>query len=143
MNSKKSSPANRFKSLALSVISTEAMHSIAERRNLSIFNRIVLPDRIRAMKTYYVYIMSSKTATLYIGITSNIKKRVYEHKTRLIPGFTDKYNIDRLVYVETFGDALSAIAREKQIKRWRREKKIALIESTNPQWLDLAADWYD
>ncbi|MFH1371641.1 MAG: GIY-YIG nuclease family protein [Planctomycetota bacterium] len=95
------------------------------------------------MKTYCVYIMSSKTATLYIGITSNIKKRVYEHKNHLIPGFTDKYSIDRLVYVETFGDALSAIAREKQIKRWRREKKIALIELTNPNWLDLSADWYE
>jgi len=95
------------------------------------------------MKTYHVYIMSSKTGTLYTGITNNIKKRAYEHKTHFIPGFTDKYNVDRLVYVEIFGDASSAIAREKQIKRWRREKKIALIESTNPQWLDLAADWYE
>jgi len=95
------------------------------------------------MKTYYVYIMSSKTCTLYTGITNNIKKRVYEHKKHLIPGFTDKYSVERLVYVETFGDALSAIAREKQIKRWRREKKVALIDSTNPQWVDLAADWYD
>jgi putative endonuclease len=87
--------------------------------------------------------MSSKTCTLYTGITNNIKKRVYEHKKHLIPGFTDKYSVERLVYVETFGDALSAIAREKQIKRWRREKKVALIDSTNPQWVDLAADWYD
>ena len=95
------------------------------------------------MKTYYVYITSSKTATLYTGITSNIKKRVYEHRNHLIPGFSDKYNVDRLVYFETFGDVLSAIAREKQIKHWRREKKIALIESTNPKWIDLAADWYE
>jgi putative endonuclease len=95
------------------------------------------------MKTYYVYIMSSKTGTLYVGITSDIKKRVYEHKNHLVPGFTDKYKIDRLVYIETFGDALSAIACEKQIKRWRREKKVVLIESTNPQWVDLAADWYE
>jgi putative endonuclease len=87
--------------------------------------------------------MSSKTGTLYTGITNDIKKRVYEHKNHIIPGFTDKYSIDRLVYVETFGDALSAIAREKQIKHWRREKKVAIIESANPQWLDLAADWYD
>jgi putative endonuclease len=87
--------------------------------------------------------MSSKTCTLYIGITNNIKKRVYEHKKHLIPGFTDKYSVERLVYVETFGDALSAIAREKQIKRWRREKKVALIDSTNPKWVDLAADWYE
>ena len=95
------------------------------------------------MKTYYVYIMTSKTCTLYTGFTSDIKKRVYEHKNHLFPGFTDKYKVDNLVYVETFGDALSAITREKQIKRWRREKKVLLIESTNPQWLDLAADWYD
>jgi putative endonuclease len=87
--------------------------------------------------------MSSKTATLYTGFTNDIKKRVYEHKNHLIPGFTDKYNVVRLVYVETFGDALSAIAREKQIKRWRQEKKISLIESTNPKLLDLAADWYE
>jgi putative endonuclease len=86
--------------------------------------------------------MSSKTGTLYTGITSNIKKRVYEHKNHLIPGFTDTYNVNRLVYVEIFGDALSAIAREKQIKRWRREKKVKLIDSTNPKWDDLAADWY-
>ena len=123
------------------VISTEASLRDAERRNLLIFNLIVLADRTKAMKTYYLYIMSSKTATLYTGITSN--KRVYEHKNHLIPGFSDKYNVDRLVYFETLGDALSAIAREKQIKRWRREKKIALIESTNPNWLDLSADWYE
>lgn len=95
------------------------------------------------MKTFYVYIMSSKTATLYTGFTNDIKKRVYEHKNHLRPGFTAKYSVNRLVYLETFGDALSAIAREKQIKCWRREKKIALIESTNPDWLDLAADWYE
>ncbi len=95
------------------------------------------------MKTFFFYIMSSKTATLYTGFTNDIKKRVYEHKNHLIPGFTDKYNVVRLVYVETFGDALSAIAREKQIKRWRQEKKISLIESTNPKLLDLAADWYE
>ena len=95
------------------------------------------------MKTYYVYIMSSKTGTLYVGITSDIKKRIYEHKNHLIPGFTDKYNVGRLVYIETFGDTMSAIAREKQIKRWRREKKVLLIDSTNPRWADLAADWYE
>ncbi len=94
------------------------------------------------MKNFHIYIMSSKTGTLYTGITSNIKKRVYEHKNHLIPGFTDTYNVNRLVYVEIFGDALSAIAREKQIKRWRREKKVKLIDSTNPKWDDLAADWY-
>lgn len=95
------------------------------------------------MKNYYVYIMASISGTLYIGVTSNIKKRVYEHKNHLIPGFTDKYSIDRLLYFETIGDASSAIKREKQIKTWRREKKINLIDSLNPQWNDLSGDWYD
>lgn len=94
------------------------------------------------MKNFHVYIMCSKNGTLYIGITSHIKKRVYEHKNHLIPGFTDTYNVNRLVHVETFGDALSAIAREKQIKRWRREKKVKLIDSMNPKWDDLAVDWH-
>lgn len=95
------------------------------------------------MKTYYVYIMSSKTGTLYVGMTSNIKRRVYEHKNHLLPGFTIKYNIERLLYFETIGDPVSAINREKQIKTWRREKKVALIDSVNPSWEDLSEDWYD
>jgi len=87
--------------------------------------------------------MASNSGTLYIGITSNIKKRVYEHKNHLIPGFTDKYNIDRLIYFEKIGDPASAINREKQIKAWRREKKTKLIDSMNPEWDDLSQDWYD
>ncbi|MHC4330381.1 MAG: GIY-YIG nuclease family protein [Planctomycetota bacterium] len=95
------------------------------------------------MKTLYVYIMASRSGTLYIGVTSDIRRRVYEHKQHLIPGFTDKYNVDRLLYVERIGDPASAINREKQIKRWRREKKIMLIDSVNPEWNDLSQDWYD
>lgn len=95
------------------------------------------------MKNYYVYIMSSKTGTLYIGITNDIKKRVYQHKNHLIPGFTNKYNIDRLLYVERVSDPISAISREKQIKKWRREKKVALIDSMNPDWKDLSDGWYE
>jgi putative endonuclease len=95
------------------------------------------------MKTYYVYIMSSKTGTLYVGMTSDIKRRVYEHKNHLIPGFTNKYNIECLLYFETIGDPASAINREKQIKTWRREKKVALIDSVNPSWEDLSEGWYD
>ena len=95
------------------------------------------------MKTFYVYIMGSKSGTLYVGMTSDIKKRVYEHKNHLMPGFTDKYNIDRLLYVETTGDASSAINREKQIKVWKREKKVALIDSINSAWNDLSEDWYN
>ena len=94
-------------------------------------------------KTFYVYIMASKTGTLYVGMTNNIRRRVYEHKHHLIPGFTDKYSIERLLYVETVSDPLSAIKREKQIKAWRRGKKVSLIDSINPQWNDLSQDWYE
>jgi len=95
------------------------------------------------VKNFYVYIMGSKSGTLYTGVTSNLKKRIYEHKNHLIPGFTDKYDINRLLYFETIGDSTSAIRREKQIKAWRREKKIMLIDSINPAWNDLSHDWYD
>ncbi|MHC5061619.1 MAG: GIY-YIG nuclease family protein [Planctomycetota bacterium] len=95
------------------------------------------------MKTYYVYIMASESGTLYTGMTGNIKKRVYEHKNHLIEGFTDKYNVSKLLYLETFREPTSAIKREKQIKAWRREKKVALIDTKNPGWQDLSEDWYD
>jgi len=87
--------------------------------------------------------MGSESGTLYVGMTSEIKKRVYEHKNHLIPGFTDKYNIDRLLYVETMGEPTSAINREKQVKAWRREKKVALIDSQNIAWNDISEDWYN
>lgn len=95
------------------------------------------------MKTYYVYIMGSKSGTFYVGVTSNLKKRVHERKNHLIPGFTDKYKISRLLYFETISDPASAINREKQLKKWRRNKKIKLIDSLNPEWNDLSQDWYD
>ena len=93
------------------------------------------------MRQYYVYIMSSPSRTLYTGMTNDLQRRVYEHKQKLIPGFTASYNINRLAYFEETFDVKSAIAREKQIKGWTRAKKIALIELTNPQWQDLSADW--
>ena len=89
------------------------------------------------MRIFHVYIMASKTGTLYVGMTGNIRRRVFEHKNHLIPGFTDKYNVERLVYFETFRHAVSAIKKEKQIKAWRRDKKIRLIDSLNPTWKDL------
>ena len=95
------------------------------------------------MKQYYVYIMTSSSGTLYAGTTNNLKRRVYEHKHKLIEGFTQKYNVTRLVYFEETGDVSAAVAREKQIKGWRRSKKIALIESLNPKWQDLSDGWYD
>ncbi len=95
------------------------------------------------MKNYYVYIMASISGTLYIGVTNNIRRRVDQHKKHLAPGFTDEYNVDRLLYFESFGDAYSAIQREKQIKGWRREKKVNLIDSLNSNWDDLSDGWYD
>lgn len=94
-----------------------------------------------ASKTYLVYIMASRSKTLYTGITSGLERRVYQHKKHLVPGFTAKYRIERLVYFEIHGDVGTAIAREKQIKAWTRAKRVALIESQNPTWLDLAEDW--
>jgi putative endonuclease len=92
------------------------------------------------VKEYFVYIMTNHSKTLYTGVTNNLMRRVYEHKQKLIPGFTKKYNITKLVYYEVFGDIKQAIAREKQIKGWLREKKIKLIESLNPNWRELSTE---
>lgn len=89
------------------------------------------------MKTGYVYILSSHSRRLYIGVTSNLEKRISEHKQGLIEGFTKAYKINQLVYYEDYPDMLSAIAREKQLKGWTRAKKIALILKMNPGWEDL------
>jgi putative endonuclease len=93
------------------------------------------------IKNYYVYILASKrNGTLYIGVTSNLAKRIYEHKHKLIGGFTKKYNVDRLVYYETTEDVESAILREKRLKKWKRQWKVELIEQKNPNWKDLCYD---
>ena len=92
------------------------------------------------MKTYYAYILTNYSKTLYTGVTNDLQRRIYQHKNKTIPGFTSKYKINRLVYYETFNDIRQAIAREKHIKGWLREKKIALIESVNPMWKDLSED---
>ena len=88
---------------------------------------------------YYVYILSNKTNTvLYIGVTNNLERRLYEHKNKLIDGFTKKYNVNKLVYFETTTDVKSAIQREKQLKNLVRRKKDELIDSVNPEWRDLS-----
>ena len=87
---------------------------------------------------YYVYIMTNKrNSVLYTGVTNDLKKRIYEHKTKLIDGFTKKYNVSKLVYYEVFSDIYNAIAREKQIKGGSRKRKIHLIDSVNSDWRDL------
>ncbi|MDO9068798.1 MAG: GIY-YIG nuclease family protein [Deltaproteobacteria bacterium] len=95
------------------------------------------------MKNYHVYIMASKSRTLYIGVTGDLVRRVYEHKIKIVEGFTSRYNINRLVYFEETTDVHAAIAREKQLKGWLRSRKIALIEEMNPTWDDLSQEWYD
>jgi len=87
---------------------------------------------------YYVYILASrKYGTLYIGVTSDLVRRVYEHKTKVVPGFTKRYGVDKLVLFEMFDDPTSAIAREKELKKWRRDWKTRLIDEQNPNWDDL------
>ena len=93
------------------------------------------------MKQYYVYILAGKkNGTLYIGVTNNLLKRVYEHKNDLIGRFTRKYSVHNLVYYEAYSDIYDAIAREKRMKRWKRQWKINLIEKSNPLWKDLYPD---
>ena len=98
---------------------------------------------MRKPKQFYVYIMTNgpKSAVLYTGITGNLPRRVWQHKNKLIPGFTSRYNLTRLVYYERFFYPDAAIDREKEIKGWRRSKKLRLIEAMNPAWNDLASAW--
>ena len=88
-----------------------------------------------------MYILTNRTRTLYVGVTNNLERRMYEHKNKLVPGFATKYNVNWLAHYEQTPDVQSAIAREKQIKSWRRSKRVALIESTNPRWKDLSLEW--
>jgi putative endonuclease len=98
---------------------------------------------MRQEKTFSVYILASKPwGTLYIGVSSDLHARIYQHKHGLYEGFTKKYDVKTLVYFESFGDPLSAIHREKRMKKWTRAWKINLIRTGNPDWLDIAADWY-
>lgn len=92
------------------------------------------------MKTYCVYMMASESGVLYVGVTNNLERRVFQHRSKAVPGFTARYNVRKLVYYELYGDIRLAIAREKQIKGWLRKRKIALIESVNPGWKDLALE---
>jgi putative endonuclease len=93
-------------------------------------------------RRYYVYILASHSGTLYIGVTGNLRRRIWQHKQHAIEGFTKTYDVTRLLYIETFHGVLQAIAREKQLKGWKRAKKIALIETRNPKWEDLGREWY-
>jgi len=93
------------------------------------------------MRQYYLYLLASKTKVLYIGVTNNLERRLYEHKHKIVEGFTSKYNVNRLVYYEVYSDIRYAIAREKQLKAGPRRKKVELIEKENRGWRDLTEDW--
>ena len=94
-------------------------------------------------RSYFVYILASKSRRLYLGVTNDLESRVWQHKTKTAPGHAARYNIDRLVYFEDFEEVDQVVDREKQLKKWRREKKIELIEPLNPTWRDLAVGWYE
>jgi putative endonuclease len=93
----------------------------------------------RAQRTYFVYILAGKSGVLYTGITSSLARRISDHKEKKMPGFTQKYSVSRLVWFEPYGAVVTAITREKEIKSWRRSKKVALIQTKNPTWRDLFA----
>ena len=94
-------------------------------------------------RRYYVYLLTNWNHTvIYVGVTNDLQRRIYEHKQKIIKGFTQKYNITQLVYFEETSDVHAAIAREKEIKKWRREKKNKLVISMNPEWGDLSKEWY-
>ncbi len=92
-------------------------------------------------RTYYVYLLASPSRVLYVGVTNSLERRMWEHKNHVVKGFTAEYGVTRLVYFEETADVLAAIAREKEIKGWRRSKKIALIETSNADWRDLSEGW--
>ena len=92
-------------------------------------------------RQYYVYIMANPRQVIYTGVTNNLEQRVWQHKSKVVPGFTSNYACTALVYYEVTEDVLAAIEREKQIKGWLRKRKLALITSANPTWRDLSDDW--
>lgn len=95
------------------------------------------------MRLYYVYILASqRNGTLYIGVTNDLERRVFEHRQGIVDGFTKKYGVKRLVYFEETNDVTSAIVREKQLKKWNRKWKLRIIEEKNPGWNDLSSGWY-
>ena len=98
---------------------------------------------MRRQRTYFVYILASASRRIYIGVTSDLMRRLWQHRTKTFPGFTAEYNIKSWVFFEATNDVIAAISREKEMKGWRRAKKVALIEEHNPDWRDLAKDWFD
>ena len=126
-------PGLEFGVHLLNVISSEV-----ERPQLRITARVFLANY--PMPTYHVYILTNQSRTLYIGMTSDLMRRMEEHRSGAVSGFTSQYNVTQLVYYETTEDVQAAIARERQLKRWRRSKKLGLVDAVNPGWRDLGRE---
>jgi putative endonuclease len=99
-------------------------------------------EGVATQRRYFVYILGSKTKRLYIGVTNDLERRVSQHKRREVEGFTSRYNIDRLVFYEETNNVWAALNREKQLKGWVRVRKLELVRDMNPEWRDLAAEWF-
>ena len=127
------------------VISSEHLFCHPRERRACHFERAKRVEKsnlITMYKTYYIYILSNKShSTLYIGMTNDLERRIMEHRSNNIPGFTQRYNCHKLLYYESYSDANQALDREKQLKKWGREKKERLIRSMNPDYKDLAEDF--
>ena len=125
------------------VISNDPDIFSRERRNLKeTLERSITFNGIMKSHKYYVYILTNKNnKVIYVGMTNNLTRRIYEHKNKLVDGYTKKYNIDKLVYFEETSEVKEAIRREKEIKKWRREKKNRLVETNNPEWKDLSKEY--
>jgi putative endonuclease len=109
-----------------------------KERDLSHF--VLREKSVLSVKSYYVYVLTNwNQRVMYVGVTSDLKRRIHEHQNKLVKGFTEKYNVNKLVYYEQTNDVITALAREKEIKKWRRQKKDNLVVSVNPQWQDLSA----
>ena len=129
----------RSGSAGLRTLSGKRLHSGGP--GPSVIMRSKATKNPKPLREYYVYILTNETHRLYVGVTGDLQRRMYQHKHKLTPGFASRYNLRWLVYYETTTDVRSAIAREKQIKGWKRYRKVALIESENPKWVDLSAEW--
>lgn len=94
------------------------------------------------LRSYYVYLLTNwNNKVMYVGVTNDLERRIYQHKNKLVKGFTEKYNVNKLVYFEETQDVIAAITREKEIKKWRREKKDQLVNEMNPTWKDISLEW--
>ena len=98
---------------------------------------------VRKTRRFFVYLMASHSRVVYIGMTSNLMRRVWEHRTGVLQGFTQRYRVYRLVHFEEYADARLATARERQLQGWSRDRKVSLVESCNPGWIDLASTWFE